>query len=348
MRFFISIIIFLLAFSSCKKESPILVPPTDYKAHIIPNKTDLVSKIAFGSGCKQDKNQSFWNIIKNESPDLWIWGGDNIYSDTEDRNVLRNNYKKLKQNRYYQDFITEVPVIGVWDDHDYGARDSGVDYPIKNESKEEFMTFFDIPADSGIRTHTGIYHAYEFGEGDKKVKIYLLDNRYFKTELQEDTITDQWYLEDNTGTVLGTEQWTWLENEIAISEASINIFVSGLQIIPNDHIYEKWGNFPLERQRFIDLIETSSISNPIVLSGDRHFAEYSIYNFDADKSLVEFTASGMTHSFEGVNEENTYRKDDLYDGRNFGIVEIQWLENPIITLSIFDVSGTFVSSIVIN
>lgn len=345
MRFFIFSIVFVLAFASCKKDNPIVTPPIEYKAHILPNSTDLISKIAFGSGCKQDRSQSFWNNIKNENPDLWIWGGDNIYSDTENSEVLKSNYKKLKQNKYYQDFITEIPVIGVWDDHDYGARDGGVDYSIKSESKEEFMTFFDIPNDSDIRTHTGIYHAYELGVGTKKIKIYLLDNRYFKTELQEDTNSSNWYVEDLTGTVLGEEQWTWLENEIATSDASINLFVSGLQIISNEHIYEKWGNFPLERQRFLDLINTTSISNPIILSGDRHFAEYSIYNFENFNSVVEFTASGMTHSFDGVSEANQYRINDLYDGKNFGVVEIQWLETPIITLSIFDISGQMISTI---
>lgn len=319
-------------------------PPIQYKNHIQPDETKVISKIAFGSGCKQFRNQKFWTVIGGKNPDLWIWGGDNIYSDTESRSVLEKNYSLLKKNSYYQEFIAKIPVVGVWDDHDYGARDGGEEYLIKKESKEEFMNFFDVPSASDIRNHDGIYTSYEIGASDKKIKIYLLDNRYFKTELEEDTTTDNWYVEDFNGTVLGEEQWAWLENEINSSDAVLNIFVSGIQVIPNNHIFEKWGNFPNERKRFLDLISRTNVKNPLILSGDRHFSEYSKFNLSNNSNVFEFTSSGMTHSYDGVDEQNDNGIGDLFDGKSFGMIEIDWKEKISVSMVIYDMLGTKISS----
>ncbi len=322
LLFFI-IIIFTFA---CVNEKPD-PPEINYNNHILPQSQNIIHKIAFSSGCKQYRSQLFWDKISTIEPDLWIWGGDNIYSDTEDINVLKSNYSKLKKNEYYQEFIKEIPVIGVWDDHDYGARDGGEDYILKEESKDAFLDFFDIPEVSSIRQHNGIYTSYELGEANKKVKIYLLDNRTFKTELTLDTEHENYYIPDMNGTVLGSQQWQWLEHEIRNSNSEINIFVSGIQIIPDEHIFEKWGNFPNERQKFLDLLEQTNVKNPIILSGDRHFAEFSVFNLTNGSKVLELTASGLTHSYDGVVESNIYRKGSLYDKKNFGIINIEWKDN---------------------
>ena len=38
--------------------------------------------IAFGSCNKQNKKNILWKEISKNNPDLWVWGGDIIYSDT--------------------------------------------------------------------------------------------------------------------------------------------------------------------------------------------------------------------------------------------------------------------------
>jgi alkaline phosphatase D len=207
-----------------------------------------------------------------------------------------------------------------------------------------FLDFLDVPADAGIRNHDGVYNSFVFGKGVQKVKIYLLDNRYFKDDLEKDINPKNRYVNNNTGTILGEEQWKWLENEIKTNEASINLFVSGLQIIPDDHPYEKWGNFPKERKRFLDLLEKYKPQNPIILSGDRHFAELSEYTYiDFSGNITELTSSGLTHSFSGVNEQNAYRLGELYDGINFGMIKVNWGGSKVlIKLFIYDIKGEMI------
>ncbi len=92
--------------------------------------------IAFGSCNNQSLTNTLWGEIKKNKPDVWIWVGDIIYSNTEDMNYLQQNYLRQKSNKDYTDFIKNVDVMGTWDDHDYGLNDGGIEYPKKVESQK--------------------------------------------------------------------------------------------------------------------------------------------------------------------------------------------------------------------
>ena len=81
----------------------------------------------------------------------------------------------------YAKFAKETPVIGVWDDHDYGCNNAGKSFKKKNEIREMFLDFIKEPKDSERRTekNTGIYQDYVIMTQDKvKVHIVLVDVRY--------------------------------------------------------------------------------------------------------------------------------------------------------------------------
>lgn len=79
---------------------------------------------------------------------------------------------------------SKTPVIGVYDDHDYGANDSNGMFMHKDIGKKHYLDFVKEPVDSERRTGgRGIYTSYSFGDqsGFKTVRIILLDVRYNKT-----------------------------------------------------------------------------------------------------------------------------------------------------------------------
>src|SRR4051794_6491186 len=88
------------------------------------------SRIVFGSCAHQDKPQPVWDAINALKPDLFIFAGDNIYGDTKDMAVLRAKYQKLADQPGFKKLNKACPIIGTWDDHDYGADDAGADYPM--------------------------------------------------------------------------------------------------------------------------------------------------------------------------------------------------------------------------
>ena len=285
-------------------------------------------KIAFGSCSSQDKPQPLWKNVRQANPDLWIWLGDIVYGDTEDMTVLKNKYDKQKKHPDYQTIISQSEVIGIWDDHDYGVNDGGKEYPKREESQQVLFDFLDVSADSPLRSQKGAYSSHTFEVGTKKIKVILLDARYHRDQLER---PDGVYKPNETGDILGEEQWDWLEDELKNSEADLNIIGSGIQIIPEQHKYEKWANFPAARKRFLSLLNKTKVKNPLLISGDRHMSEVSRYqNKKFKNGIYEVTSSGLTNSWSSYKEEaNKWRVGRIVAQINFGVFDITFKEKSV-------------------
>jgi alkaline phosphatase D len=196
---------------------------------------------------------------------------------------------------------------------------------MKDESKNLMLAFLDVPADAEVRDRRGVYQSYSIEDDGLKIKLILLDTRYFRDPIivNPDKKAHSYYLPDVAANFLGEEQWQWLEQELKQSDADVHLFGSGVPLIPLPK-YEKWGNFPSERKRFIKLIEDIKPARPIILSGDRHFAEFSKIELkDLKTPLYEFTSSGLTHTVNPDHtEENPFRIGELIVKKNFGLISI--------------------------
>ncbi|MEN8185945.1 MAG: alkaline phosphatase D family protein, partial [Bacteroidota bacterium] len=287
--------------------------------------------ISFSSCDNQRRNNTLWKEILISNPDVFIWGGDIVYSDTYDMDKMRKNYLIQKNDSVYLDFIKKVDVLGTWDDHDYGKNDAGEEYKMKDSVQQIFLDFFEVPIDDIRRTRKGVYFSKEYKTGENSVKVIVLDTRYFRTELTRDRATKKRYKPNKygEGTMLGKEQWDWLKNELDQTEADFNIIVSSIQFLSYEHGFETWGNFPHEVEKFDNLILDSGAKGVIILSGDRHIAEISSKNISGvNYPLIDFTASGMTHSYKSFSSEaNEYRVSDVISDKNFGILKFDFINN---------------------
>jgi alkaline phosphatase D len=281
------------------------------------------TKIAFGSCAWQGDAQPIWNAIANCNPALYIGGGDNVYCDSADEKVMRQAYADLAAIPEWQNFRSRIPIIATWDDHDYGWNDSGAEYPKKHESKEMFLEFFEEPLNSPRRFREGVYQSYIYGHGDESLQIILLDLRWFKTEK----------------TLLGEEQWLWLEDQLQ-KPARARLLMSSIQFISEEHEWEKWSNLPEEKRRFLDLIDRLQIENLLILSGDMHFGEISRMKTPLGREIYDFTASGLNY-VENYAVANRYRLALYEDTPHFGMVNIDW-ETLILTLELRNDQGAVV------
>jgi hypothetical protein len=50
--------------------------------------------------------------------------------------VLKEKYDLQKARKEYKALFQKTPIIGIWDDHDYGKNDGGVEYAKKKESQQ--------------------------------------------------------------------------------------------------------------------------------------------------------------------------------------------------------------------
>ena len=304
-----------------------------------------ITRIAFGSCCRQDRPAPVWDAIAAAHPDLFVYLGDNIYGDTEDMAVMRQKYETLAALPGYAKLRDHATILATWDDHDMGKNDAGVEYPRKQEAKDEMLRFLNEPKTSARRTHDGVYDAYTYGPPGKRVQVILLDTRWFRSPLKShrDEKKNLYYDPDDdpAKTMLGEAQWAWLEQQLK-APADLRVIGSSIQLLSAEHRFEKWENFPRERQRLLDLIDAAAGSAPIViLSGDRHTGEISKLDRPGKTPVYDVTASSLNQGgTTPANEPNRYRVGERFSPATFGVIEIDWSgTTPDLTLELRDADG---------
>ncbi|MBW2258184.1 MAG: alkaline phosphatase family protein [Deltaproteobacteria bacterium] len=304
----------------------------------------LPSRVAFGSCADEDKPQPIWEAVVAAEPDLFVFLGDNVYADTIDMDQMRAAYAKLAAKPGFQKLRTTTPLLATWDDHDYGANDAGAEYPMKEASKQIFLDFFDEPADSERRSRPGVYTAATWEAEGHRLQVILLDCRTFRTGLA--SVADREarkaqkmgiYTPIREGTMLGEDQWRWLEQQLR-EPADVRLIGTSTQLLGAFNGYEAWANLPHERERMLRLLEeTGAGAHTLLLSGDTHWAELSRVG-DGDQVLFELTSSGLTETWPTFGP-NAHRVGEPYTEANFGMVTIDWEAEPLVTLEVRDVEG---------
>lgn len=324
-------IIFLatILFSNCNSPKTVLNNKMEPIAPV--KKADYT--IAFGSCNKQNSENLLWDDILSHKPSVWIWGGDNIYADTRDMIKLKREYAKQLNNKAYQKLVNSTKVLGTWDDHDYGLNDGGVEFDKKQESQQLFLDFIGVSKNAPRRNREGVYHSEIINTENGSIKIIVLDTRYFRTALVEDTKTKKRYKPNtnNNGSILGETQWQWFAKELNTSKADFNIVVSSIQFLSAEHGFETWGNFPNEVDKLKQLVASSKAKGVLLLSGDRHISEFSSVNVQRlDYPLIDFTSSGLTHAYTNfTGEPNKTRVGRVVSEISFGVLKFDFSTKKI-------------------
>jgi alkaline phosphatase D len=328
----------------------------DVDPHPASNRT--LTRIAFGSCAHEDKEQPIWDAVLAARPDLFIFLGDNVYGDTRDPEILRGKYAKLAAKPGFQRLRAEVPLLAIWDDHDYGENDAGSDYPMKEESRQIFCDFWGEAASSARRTRDGIYVSHVFGPVGQRVQVILPDLRWNRTPIREHNLAgtsyDDWIkvLEakslpvpgpyarepDLAATMLGEAQWQWLETQLRVP-ADVRILASSLQVVADFPGWEAWINYARDHQRLIQAIRDMQAKGLVCISGDTHYAEVSRLETNVPYPLWDFTSSGLTEVWP-VLPPNALRVGEAWRERNFGLLDLDWTANArSITCEIRDEQG---------
>jgi alkaline phosphatase D len=299
------------------------------------SRVEPLSRIVFASCCHQSKPAPIFDAIVRYRPQLFVWMGDVIYGDSANVAVLREKYQLQQFRPSYRSLCELCPVIGTWDDHDYGANDAGREYPMKAESQAAFLDFLQEPVPSKRRQQQGIYATYVYGPVGQQIRLILLDTRYFRDQVGSD------------GALLGEAQWQWFERTLQHSKAQIHVVVSSIQVVAEEHRFEKWASFPKERLRLLRMLAQPKMPPVVILSGDRHLAEISQAPAEwVGYPLYEITSSALKQSRGSNNKEvNRYRVGKNYGYNNFGSLNIDWSRKPpVITGLIHDADGAVVRS----
>jgi alkaline phosphatase D len=306
-----------------------------------------VTRIAFGSCFDQRMAQPIWEAIFAYRPELFLFLGDNVYGSAPrallqpDLPVLVNAYAMARTNPAFARIRRESEVLAVWDDHDFGLNDGGADMPYRQRAKALFLDFFDIAPDDERRTRDGLYFARSFGPEGRRLQIILLDTRWFRSPLVAPEVRPRYgrYVptEDRSTTILGEAQWAWLAERLR-EPAQVRLVASSIQVVADGHNWERWGNFPHERQRLYDLVRDTGARGVVFLSGDRHLG--AIYRETADVAypMIDLTGSPASRPASNNREPGPNRLGAIYGMENFGTVDIDWWDRSL-TLSVRGMNG---------
>ena len=269
--------------------------------------------------------------------------GDNVYGDSEDGLLEEMQKSYEKQKIMFPNWVFNKKLNAIWDDHDYGKNDGGFEYPLKKEAQELFLEFWNVAQDDPRHLREGIYFNEEKEILGNNVNFIALDTRYHRSFLDQ---ADKPYspTQDKTKTILGEDQWNWLEETLK-KESDLIVIISSIQILPTNHGFEKWHNFPHERLKLLNLLKSQH--KPVVLlSGDRHKA--GLYK---DGEIIEMTSSSMNKPISKpiawlwdflYKETDELLQGEMYSQENYGILKF---ERDKISVSLKDMQGTEILSI---
>jgi len=317
--------------------SDLLTPPPMTSAPLSAETT--LTRIAFGS-CfvPQSGRSEIWDTVRASAPDAFLFLGDNVYQ-TEEKGEpelieLRDAYALLAADEPFARLREETPILPIWDDHDYGINDAGVEMPVKYESQALFDDAWAVPADDARRARDGVYFSRLVGPPGRRVQIIMLDTRFFRSGYaatdDPDVVGQERYVPDAdpAKTMLGDAQWAWLEAELR-KPADLRIIASSVQVFADAHGFEGWRMMPTERQRFLDLIADTGANGVVLVSGDRHFGGLYTSPAGAPYAIAEATSSSLNNPFNAERRATHFEHDparvgEMFYDPNFGVIVIDW------------------------
>ncbi len=291
-------------------------------------------RVAFGSCARiaRDTVQRIFDVVVRESPDLFLWLGDNVYADSEAPEAIADEYRRQREVHSLQPLIHSVPQLAIWDDHDFGYNNSDGSSPFKDASLATFRNYWANPS-YGLPDAPGVFFAKQFGGID----FFMLDGRYHRSPNDAPDGPDKHFL--------GPAQNAWLRGQLRASRAPFKILVCGSGWSMADGVKgDTWAAFRTERDALFDFIRDEKIGGVVCLSGDSHVGELNCIpwsgrgGYDFYDLVSSPLAQSPSDSWIAQQPEKRLRK--VYaGGANFGMLHFTATPSPALTFTLFDEWG---------
>lgn len=259
--------------------------------------------------------EDIFDRIADESPDLMLWLGDNIYlrePEWTSRDGINRRYRDYREHPRLRRLLTAAPHLAIWDDHDFGPNDGDASFVNAAWTREMFHRYWPLPypAPPG-----GLYGQVALGDVD----IFLLDDRSFRHPRRWPDGPDK--------ALYGAAQLDWLKRALTASQAPFKLVAGGSQFFNRASRFEGWHDFPAEQQAMRRWLDGQRVPGLVFLSGDRHFAELLRIERAGSTPLIELTTSPLTSSPVARPDEAERTNPDLVPGtffneRNYAVLTV--------------------------
>ncbi|XRG95125.1 alkaline phosphatase D family protein (plasmid) [Haladaptatus sp. SPP-AMP-3] len=286
--------------------------------------------------------------MRETDPDFFIHSGDAIYADgpLEERvelddgsvwqNVVteatsdvadtlaefRGNYRYNLRDDHYRAFVSEVPMIPQWDDHEilnnwYPNEKLPADDPhdvksvnlLAARGQQAFLDYMPVrPRDD---VDDAIYQNFPYGPS---LEVFRLDMRSYRGPNTENTQTESGPKTD----FLGDTQMSWLKDALSESEATWKIIAADMPIglvVTDGDKYEAAANADsgipkgreLEIKELLSFMQSENIRNVVWVTADVHYTAAHHYHpkrasFSEFDPFWEFVSGPLHAGTFGPNE----------------------------------------------
>ena len=251
-----------------------------------------MTKIAVTSCCniKRDKNQIAWSRIEDESPDLLLMLGDNVYTRNRgwDPEHLNNRYRTQFGHKRFRSLIDKTPFLAIWDDHDFGPNNAyGGDTTAINRvrARDVFWKHMESPLIDKRQVHSNKPHIYCSYVLDD-LKIIMLDTRFFR---------EDWAWYNPWPELLGKQQERWLWGQLEHGQ-KYTLVCAGSTIGSNETESENLRFYEGFYKTFRSAL--SAAPNPLFLAGDIHRNLFCDHTLHGDR-FYEVISSGVGQTRKG-------------------------------------------------
>lgn len=218
--------------------------------------------------CMDDQlhEAKIWQSLKNSKPDLILFIGDSVYADSGSNGPATpfHLWRRFATARFTLDIFKWrelIPVLSIWDDHDFGYDNAGIEFPYIHESQNNFRYFYaqDFQTSQNLQSGPGIAKSFKMGNS----LFLLLDGRSFRQKPQS----------HYQYSMFGKEQDLWCYQKIKNETADHIFLINGSQWFPDNGVGESF-NHDHNINFLYFLNNLRSLNKKVVfLSGDVHFSE---------------------------------------------------------------------------
>ena len=248
-------------------------------------KSELDASVTFTvSTCQEfelrddkDNGHKIYRSMLALKPSFFIQTGDTLYYDrkpplSENMDLARYRWGRMYSLPFQKSFHQVIPSYWMHDDHDL----------LKNDCWPG-QKYGDLTWEQGLKIwHEQIpqsdkpYRTLRWG---KNLQIWLPEGREYRSPNNMKDGAEK--------SILGKEQWTWLEETMRASDATFKLYISATPIVGPDrggkndnHANEGFHHEGERLRKFLN-----SIPGCFVINGDRHWQYHSV---DLETGLNEF------------------------------------------------------------
>ena len=274
-----------------------------------------------------ENGHKIYRSMLQMNPDFFIQTGDTLYYDRKEPLAKNMTLARYRWGRMYslpfqKSLHREIPSYWMHDDHDLLKDDA---WP--------GQSYGDLTWDQGLQIwkeqipqSDKPYRTFRWG---KDLQIWLPEGREFRSP---NTMED-----GPEKSILGKEQWAWLEETMKASDATFKLYISATPVVGPDRGGKKDNHankgFLHEGERLRKLL--SSTPGCFVINGDRHWQYHSI---DSETGLNEFGCGPASDAHAQGWSQNDKRPEHQFLRVKGGFASIRIKEKKA-TFTHHDVNG---------